>query len=341
MSKGKLIEQLTAIIEDTLQGNDKVKVSHDVYLEDDIGNKRQIDVLIEYFENDRFTFRAIIECKEKGRDGVEINQMRAFAGTFKSLPQVHKAIFVSTNGFQKGAISVAKKEGILLYTLEDFKKEDINSWHKTNIGVKKISKRQEIVNWRVLMNEKHTKVIGEDTNFTVSPDEFLHQDSGEKIVIHDLIGAIFPYWSNQLHNSLLNASIAGHEIDKEKYVDVTSFQLQDGTYLLRGEKKIPISYLELRILFWIEYENVDQKIYKLYKDPEGKVLADLITAKVDYSREGVYLNLVENTDTKNSGYYLLDGNKKKIKLEIDKEIILPEKKEKYVIMKNPNRRPFD
>ncbi len=338
MSKGKLIEQLTAIIEDTLQSNERVKISHDVYLKDDTGNDRQIDVLIEYFENDRFTFRVIIECKEKGRDGVEINQMHAFASTFRSLPQVQKAIFVSTNDFQKGAINIAEKEGILLYKLEDLKQGDINSWHKENVRVRKSIKRQEIVNWRVLMHEENVEILGDDKNFTVNPDEILFQDSGEKIVIRDLIGAIFPHWANRLHNSLLNASIAGHEVDKEKYVDITAFQLKDGTYILRGESKIPIRYLELRIKFWIEYEDAEQTIYKLYRDHENKVLADVVSAKVDYSEDGVYLNLVQNANTKDSGYYLLDGNKNKIKLEIDREYEIPEKGETYLIMKNPNKK---
>ncbi|WP_421795377.1 restriction endonuclease [Haliscomenobacter sp.] len=335
MNKGKLIEQITAIIEDTLQGNEKVKISHDVILKDDTGNDRQIDVLIEYFENERFTFRAIIECKEKGRDGVEINQMHAFASTFRSLPQVQKAIFVSTNGFQSGAINIAKKEGILLYKLEDLKQEDISSWHKKNVNVRKSIKRQEIVNWRVLMHDEDLRILGDYQNFTVSPDEVLHQDSGEKIVIRNLIESIFPYWANRLHNSLLNALIAGHEIDKEKYLDITPFQLKDGVHLIRGEEKIPIRYLELRIMFWVEYEDVEQTIYKLYRDHENKVLADIVSAKVDYSEVGVYLNLVENPSTNDSSYYLLDGKKKKIKLEVEKEYEIPEKGERYIIMKNP------
>ena len=338
MTKGKLIEQLTTIIEDTLQGNGRVNVSHDEYLKDDSGNDRQIDVLIEYFENDRFTFRTIIECKEKGRDGVEINQMQAFAGTFRSLPNVHKAIFVSTKGFQKGAINVAEKEGILLYTLSDLTQDDIKGWYKGTPKVSKTIKRQNIVNWRVLVNEKHAHLIKDRENFNVNPDEILHQDSGEEIMIRDLIGAIFPYWSNRLHNSLLNASIHGLDIYKEKYVDISAFQLKDGIYLKRDGNKIPIKYIELKILFWVEMEDVEQTVYKLYRDKDGKVIADVVSSKVDHSDENVYLNVIEDIAKGESGYYFIDGKKNKVKLEIDKEIVLPEKGQKFVIMKDPYKR---
>lgn len=335
MSNGKLIEQITAIIEDTLQGNERVKVSHDVSLKDDMGNDRQIDVLIEYFENDRFTFRAIVECKEKGRDGVEINQMQAFAGTFRSLPQVHKAIFVSTNGFQKGAINVAEKEGVLLYSLSDLTPDDIKSWYKGSPKVSKSVKRQEIVNWRIIIDEKDAHLIKDKVNFTVSPDEVLHQPSGEQIVISDLIGAIFPYWSNILHNSLLNASINGLDIYTEKYVDISHFPLTDGIYLKKDGIKIPIKYVELKILFWVELENIEQTLYKLYKDNDGKVIADVVSSKVDHSENEVYLNVIGNIAKGESGYYFIDGKKNMIKLEIDKEIVLPEKEQKFVIMKDP------
>lgn len=333
MSKGKLIEQLTAIIEDTLQGNERVRVLHDIPLKDDMGNDRQIDVLIEYFENDRFTFRTIVECKEKGRDGVEINQMQAFAGTFRSLPQVHKAVFVSTNGFQKGAVSVAEKEGILLYLLDDLKKDDINDWCKDKPKVSKSIKKQEILNWRIIIDEKDAHLIRDKVNFTFQPDEILNQPSGEQIIIRDLIGAIFPYWSNQLQNSLLNAYINGLDIYKEKYVDISYFPLIDGAYLERDGKKIPIKYIELKILFWVELENIEQTVFKLYKDRDGKVIADVVSSKVDQSENEVYLNVVGDIAKGESGYYFIDGKKNIIKLEVDKEIVLPEKEQKFVIMK--------
>ena len=113
MKKGKLLEQITSIIEETTQGNDLVKIFQDVQLTDKYGNSRQIDVLIEYKQNERFTFKTIIECKFKGRDGVEVNQMTAFLGTLESLPDIHQGIFVSTNGFQKAAKNVANSNNIL------------------------------------------------------------------------------------------------------------------------------------------------------------------------------------------------------------------------------------
>jgi hypothetical protein len=151
--KKEIHRQLTAIIEEALQGNGTVKVSHNIEIKNINGDPRQIDVLIEYFQNDRFTFRTIIECKFKGRDGVEVNQMHAFIGTLKSLPGVHQGIFVSSNGFQKAARNLARANGIKLYTLSVLSKDDIKNGSSKN-NYSKAIRQFDIISWRILLRER-------------------------------------------------------------------------------------------------------------------------------------------------------------------------------------------
>jgi hypothetical protein len=335
MDKGIFIEQLVSIIEETLQGNENVKIFHDYEMEDKHGNKRQIDVLIEYKQNDRFTFRTAIECKYKGRDGVEVNQMHAFKSTLESIPEIHRGIFVSTSGFQKSAIPVAKEANIWLYELNDLTKEDVKSWYRNAPKVSKTIKKYEVIDWRILMREEDKGLIRPTENLTVSPDAFLSQDNGNNIVIRDLISAIAPFRANQLHNHLLNESILGYDVYKDIFVNISIFPLQSGVYYDIKNRRLPIGFLEIKIKFWLELENVEQTVYKLYKDHEGTVVADIINAKVDYSDEGVYLNIIENPTSGSKGYYFTDGGKKKIKLEIDAEITISDKNQTTVIMKNP------
>lgn len=338
MSKGKLIEQLTSIIEETAQGNENVKISHDVKLEDKYGNKRQIDVLIEYYQNERFTFKTIIECKYKFRDGVEVNQMLAFIGTLESLPDVHQGVFVSNSGFQEAARKVAEENNIKLYTIQDLTQEEVKTWIKGTPVVRRTIKKHQILDWRVLMREEDKDKLPNNGNYSINPDEILQQDSGEEISIRNIISALLPFRANQLHNHLLNASIAGHDVYKEKYVNISVFPLKEGIYLIKGDYKIPIGYIELKILFWLELEDADQTLYKLYKDQEGKVVADVVAAKVDYSGNDVLLSVVEDMEGKNKGYFLIDDKQGKIKLEIDKQIDLPEKNQTTIIMKNPMKK---
>jgi len=338
MSKGKLIEQLTSIIEETTQGNENVTISHDVKLEDKYGNKRQIDVLVEYYQNERFTFRTIIECKFKSRDGVEVNQMLAFIGTLESFPDVHQGVFVSSSGFQEAARKVANENNIKLYTIQDLTKKDVENWIKGAPIIRKTIKKYEILDWRVLIKEEHKgKLLGKG-NYSINPDEILVQDSGEEISIRNMISTLLPFRANQLHNHLLNASIGGHDVYKEKYVNLSFFPLKEGISLIKGDHKIPIGYIELKILFWLELEDADQTLYKLYKDQEGKVVADVVAANVDYSGNEVLLSVVEDMERKNKGYYLIDEKQGKIKLEIEKQIDLPEKNQTTVIIKNPMKK---
>ena len=58
----------------------------------------------------------IVECKHYKRR-IEAMRVLAFAKTIELL-QAHKGIIVSTKGFQKGAVTVAEREGIALALLD-------------------------------------------------------------------------------------------------------------------------------------------------------------------------------------------------------------------------------
>lgn len=328
MKKGKFTEQLTAIIEEALQGNGTVKVSHNVEIKNINGDPRQIDVLIEYLQNERFTFRTIIECKFKGRDGVEVNQMHAFIGTVKSLPGVHQGIFVSSNGFQKAARNLARANGIKLYTLSVLSKDDIKKWFEQETIIQKAIRQFDIIDWRILLREEDESQLPKGDYSTIRPDDQVINEKGETISIREIISALAPYRANQLHNHLLQHLIQGYDIFKEKFENTSIFPFQREVYLIKDGSKIPIGFLEIKFLFWSELNNSDENKYVVYKDQENELLASVII--------GEELGIVEDQREKSRSYFVVKKDEELIKLELNMKIKLPDENQEVLIMKMPN-----
>ncbi len=90
------------------QGLETVKVEHDVQVQG-LARSHQIDVYWEY-RLGGVTHRVIINCKRYAGT-VEVTDVNTLAGVLMDLPRV-QGIIVTTVGFQKGAIDVAKTHNI-------------------------------------------------------------------------------------------------------------------------------------------------------------------------------------------------------------------------------------
>lgn len=109
----KVYEELVWEIYQALVDQSDVKnvtVQHDVTLTGKSGATHQIDVYWE-FEVAGLVHRTCIECKHYGRK-VEKTKVAAFSRVISDLEA--KGIMVTTEGYQKGALLVAKADGIRL-----------------------------------------------------------------------------------------------------------------------------------------------------------------------------------------------------------------------------------
>ena len=87
---------------------DDYKITHNETYERNDG-KHQIDVVIEYsIANARN--KVFVECKRK-KNSIEIGMVRDLYQKIQSCG-ANKGIFISTSGYQKGAIIFAKEHGI-------------------------------------------------------------------------------------------------------------------------------------------------------------------------------------------------------------------------------------
>jgi hypothetical protein len=116
--KGLYYEVLNQKIFDAILNQDQVEtidVQHDVTLQGR-DTKHPIDVYWEFVKS-KITYRTVVQAKDWGGK-VTKGEMVKFKGVLHDLPNQPRGIFVSRNGYQKGALEVAEKNGILTYKLQ-------------------------------------------------------------------------------------------------------------------------------------------------------------------------------------------------------------------------------
>lgn len=94
---------------------DDYKITHNETNKRNDG-QHQIDIVIEYSIANA-AFKIFVECKRKKRP-IEVGMVRDFYQKIQSCG-ANKGIFISTSGYQKGAIIFAKEHGIALYRIMD------------------------------------------------------------------------------------------------------------------------------------------------------------------------------------------------------------------------------
>lgn len=129
MAKGKSFEHLVHLIQETLKDHPATKVFQNKYLKSRNGRLRQFDVVIETSINGYEVILAI-ECKDHKRK-VEASAIEAFATKCDLVGGIHRRIFISNAGFQKGAAASAEDLGIELHVLERISGDRIIGWIDT------------------------------------------------------------------------------------------------------------------------------------------------------------------------------------------------------------------
>lgn len=116
--KGAALEQLVALIQDTLKDRQDVTIETNVQVGDITNINREIDVLVTTHVQE-LPYVIAFECKDYSRKAVDIQVVDAFIGKCKYLTTLHRKVIVSTSGFTENARKRAEKEDIVLCSLED------------------------------------------------------------------------------------------------------------------------------------------------------------------------------------------------------------------------------
>lgn len=97
----------------TCEGLDTINVQHNIILKGKT-TSHQIDVYWE-FNLRGIVYRTVIQAKDWANK-VPQGAMLTFKAVLDDLPSGTKGIFIAKNGFQRGAINIAKAHGISVYT---------------------------------------------------------------------------------------------------------------------------------------------------------------------------------------------------------------------------------
>lgn len=156
-----------SIYEEILEQDDieNVQVEHDVKILGKSGQSHQIDVYWE-FKSAGVTHRVAVECKEY-KNTVSVGKIRDFYGALDDIGNIN-GIFVTTKGYQKGAITFAEHKGIALKTVQEPTQEDIDSFQ----GIKTISLN---INAVCIGNISMTPVL--DVQWVIDNTDFKEGDS--------------------------------------------------------------------------------------------------------------------------------------------------------------------
>lgn len=118
----KLVQHIYQQIVDC-SGIDTIEVQHNVTLKGKT-TTHQIDVYWE-FSLGGIIYRTVIQAKDWA-SSVPQGAMLTFKGVLDDLPNGTKGIFIAKTGYQKGAVDVAKANGISIYTFRDTAEENWN-----------------------------------------------------------------------------------------------------------------------------------------------------------------------------------------------------------------------
>lgn len=123
-----------AIYEEILSGEgyENIAVEHDIKIQGKSGQLHQIDVYWE-FKIAAVTHRVAVECKEYSNT-VSVGKVRDFYGAIEDIGNI-RGVFVTTQGYQSGAITYAEHKDISLKTISEPTQEEIDK-HQ---GIKEIN----------------------------------------------------------------------------------------------------------------------------------------------------------------------------------------------------------
>ena len=176
MKKGELFETVIRIVQESLKTSESTTVRQNYKLIDNCDLKREFDIFIES-QVSNFKVNIAIECKDYKKK-VEVDKIEAFHSKCNDVPQIHKRIFISRIGFQKGATIKAQFYGIDLLKLENINEFEVKNWFKMGIP--------EITDFKREINGLKIEFVG--IPFNIDKAKILHIEiNNETTILTDFI----------------------------------------------------------------------------------------------------------------------------------------------------------
>lgn len=269
---GKVLEKMVSIVEQVFIDNPETKIFTNYRIENTNGNKREFDIFIKSIING-FDICVVIECKDYSRK-ISIDKIEAFHAKCESIPSINKKVYVSVNGFQKGAIDSAKTYGIDLYTFQQIS-ENAREIFLPIQRLHPVFKGFEIVG----INCSGTEIIEKIDLSTVKE---LSSVEGATMTFKSIVydGAT-PHWP-----ALAITALKSWMKNKTTQHDIEFIINCKGIFFYRNDKKINVHRLECIAHISIEFSDV-KTVEKSYSNiSKGETKARTLSFSLDETIQG-------------------------------------------------------
>lgn len=290
MAKGKYFEQLVHNIQEALKDHPSTIVYLDRRLQSSTGQDRQFDVVIDTSVNG-YDMRLAIECKDHGRK-VESSAIEAFHTKCDLVTGIHRRIFVSNSGFQKGAIASANKLGIELHILEEVIGDVIIEWINTN----------EIYTYSFArkINKVHLLLVGEDDySISMTNEEetgTVYYTDGQSSSYKDFLEWLLN--NEEVQRNIKNLMLfqlpdiqAKGTMNEEHSIEFIR-GLPKYAYFKVGDKEIFIKEVTFNLGMFITQKRTQPDIKVMRNPSDGNLKAGVLT--LPYDKDGSKLQMVIN-----------------------------------------------
>ncbi|WP_103071832.1 restriction endonuclease [Aquimarina sediminis] len=251
-NNGKSLEKTIRLIQETLKDSENTKVFNNYKIENESGLKREIDILIVSSIND-FDIKIAIECKDYNRR-VPASDIEAFQSKCDRIKEINKKVFVSTNGYQAGAIDAAKYYGIELYTANKLKQENIKNWFPIKQMRLRIEPKFIAPTLYLDATQEKLETVLKDFNSVVYGEKINEPIKIETLLIEAIENNKIKIW-----NLALFKWIKLEETKKDESFPV-QFQLDFNDFYIKSTKKEKIKLFRLISSVYVKFVKRDATI---------------------------------------------------------------------------------
>jgi hypothetical protein len=251
-NNGKSLEKTIRLIQETLKDSENTKIFNNYKIENESGQKREIDILIVSSIND-FEIKIAIECKDYNKK-VPVKEIEAFQSKCDRIKEINKKVFVSTNGYQADAINTAKYYGIELHTANKLKQEDVKSWFPINQMGLKIESKFTAPKLYLDTTQEILDIISKDFNGVVYREKI-----NEPIKIESLLIEAIDNNKSVIMNLAIIEWIKLEETKKDESFPI-QFKLDFNDFYIKPTEKEKIKLFGLESSVYVKFVKRDATI---------------------------------------------------------------------------------
>jgi hypothetical protein len=271
---GKSLEKTIRLIQETLKDSENTKIFNNYKIENESGQKREIDILIVSTIND-FDIKIAIECKDYNKK-VPVKEIEAFQSKCDRIKEINKKVFVSTNGYQADSINTAKYYGIELHTANKLNQKDIKNWFPIKQMGLEIQSNFTAPTLYLDTTQETLNTISKDFNGVV-----FRENISESIKIETLLIEAIENNKNIIMNLSIIEWLKLEETKKEKSFPI-KFKLDFNDYHIKSIKNKIIKLFSIESSVFVKFIKRDATILggRIVKGSNEKDISKSITIDV-------------------------------------------------------------